>query len=260
MRLERCRSIRIALVYLAHLAVLGCSDDSPTVPDSDSDGVPDQADNCWDVGNPSQTDTDGDGIGDACEVTQTLVHDEYFHPTSWEVVAVDSTGGATQVSVQGSGELGNSGFYRRMTHELPPATSIVVTHRLLGAGFEPAAQGEIVAIDAEFDVALVSPQAPQAQVEHSLVIFQDGEVYERGFSPIVANQWTPFIAENLSASDFRNGQRQSPLWSRAGTSLAFGFRRRTTNAGTDTATVVHTIANLNLYIRSRPGATTGNVE
>jgi len=35
--------------------------------DSDDDGIPDCNDNCPDVGNPDQTDSDGDGIGDACE-------------------------------------------------------------------------------------------------------------------------------------------------------------------------------------------------
>ncbi len=35
--------------------------------DTDGDGIPDYADNCWLVPNPDQADTDGDGIGDACD-------------------------------------------------------------------------------------------------------------------------------------------------------------------------------------------------
>lgn len=41
---------------------------SPTAPsDVDSDAVPDISDNCPLIANPDQTDSDGDGIGDACE-------------------------------------------------------------------------------------------------------------------------------------------------------------------------------------------------
>jgi hypothetical protein len=36
------------------------------LPDTDTDGIPDYLDNCIDVQNPNQTDTDSDGLGDAC--------------------------------------------------------------------------------------------------------------------------------------------------------------------------------------------------
>ena len=41
----------------------GCSDE-----DNDGDGFVDQQDNCPDVSNPTQTDLDNDGIGDACDL------------------------------------------------------------------------------------------------------------------------------------------------------------------------------------------------
>ncbi len=39
----------------------------PPPPDADGDGVPDEIDNC-ELPNPTQSDCDGDGIGDACEI------------------------------------------------------------------------------------------------------------------------------------------------------------------------------------------------
>jgi hypothetical protein len=41
----------------------------PASPDSDADGVPDHLDNCPNTGDADQTDTDGDSVGDPCDVT-----------------------------------------------------------------------------------------------------------------------------------------------------------------------------------------------
>jgi hypothetical protein len=40
--------------------------------DWDCDGVPDAYDNCVGIANPTQTDSDGNGIGDACEAATTV--------------------------------------------------------------------------------------------------------------------------------------------------------------------------------------------
>jgi hypothetical protein len=46
-------------------------------PDRDGDGVADRDDNCADTYNPEQNDTDGDGVGDACNDTSDSDNDEW---------------------------------------------------------------------------------------------------------------------------------------------------------------------------------------
>ena len=47
------------------------TDADPGAPDGDGDGIPDRADNCPALSNQTQTDTDGDKIGDACDCEPT---------------------------------------------------------------------------------------------------------------------------------------------------------------------------------------------
>jgi hypothetical protein len=56
------------------------ADSSSPILDSDGDSIPDDEDNCVDVPNPWQTDTDGDGVGDACQFQDgTFEHPFFIH-------------------------------------------------------------------------------------------------------------------------------------------------------------------------------------
>jgi Flp pilus assembly pilin Flp len=50
-------------------AAPGGEDSKGEVPDTDGDGIPDDADNCPSAANADQSDSDGDGTGDVCDFT-----------------------------------------------------------------------------------------------------------------------------------------------------------------------------------------------
>ncbi len=54
--------------------------DAEVLTDSDGDGVADEVDNCPEVANPDQWDTDQDGEGDACEVQDGTVEHPFLIP------------------------------------------------------------------------------------------------------------------------------------------------------------------------------------
>ena len=77
---DRHRSECIYIMYNI-AGYLDGSDNCPTVAqtdqtDSDGDGIGDACDNCVSVSNPTQTDTDQNGVGDACDTIGGTDKDE----------------------------------------------------------------------------------------------------------------------------------------------------------------------------------------
>jgi len=70
-RVAKRRLFCVFLMFWVCGAWAGPTSSAPGLPlqslDSDDDGVLDGGDNCIDVGNPLQQDTDNDGIGNACD-------------------------------------------------------------------------------------------------------------------------------------------------------------------------------------------------
>ena len=70
--------------------------------DSDGDGYPDGSDNCPMMSNPSQADCDQDGVGDACEIIQTLTTGNMGAfgggTGSGSVIATGTLAGTTSIS------------------------------------------------------------------------------------------------------------------------------------------------------------------
>jgi endoglucanase len=69
----------VAVAVLAALLALAPAASAQEIVDYDLDGVPDEVDNCWDW-NPDQADTDGDGLGDACDYEEPYIPEEEFDP------------------------------------------------------------------------------------------------------------------------------------------------------------------------------------
>jgi hypothetical protein len=109
-------------------------------PDSDGDGVPDNADNCVSVPNPDQADSDHNGVGDACEpvrdqtITFASLADKTFGDAPFTVAATASSGFEVSFTATGKCTIGGT------TVQLIGAGSCTITaHQAGNASYHPAA-------------------------------------------------------------------------------------------------------------------------
>jgi hypothetical protein len=90
-----------------------------TGPDSDGDQIPDNSDNCPDVANPDQEDTNNNGVGDVCECQgtdivlspQTITQDTQHRAEETIVSSETLTNGATVIYQAGTSITLQPGFH-----------------------------------------------------------------------------------------------------------------------------------------------------
>ena len=75
--------------------------------DRDQDGIPDALDKCPDVPSPSQLDTDGDGLGDACDARSTVSDLRLVGGAPQATASVQATSGMPSAGLRVRGTLGS---------------------------------------------------------------------------------------------------------------------------------------------------------
>ena len=113
--------------------------------DTDGDGVPDQSDNCPTRDNPGQVDSDGDGIGDACEVYEA----DFIYDRGWGHIDgpnVLSPDGPTEASYESASESGGIACEEGATEQEVNCTG---GGAIFGSGSPPISYFWSLAMEAE---------------------------------------------------------------------------------------------------------------
>ncbi|MEQ8677656.1 MAG: tandem-95 repeat protein [Aggregatilineales bacterium] len=129
--------------------------DADTIQDTDSDGVSDRADNCPLIANTNQSDSNGDGVGDACSAA-----------------TVPDLSGMTQSQAENA--LQNAGFTTGIVGQsvsvFVPVGQVVVQNPTAGSSFPPGTP-----VDFNISSGIILPDLtglPQAQAESILYALQ----------------------------------------------------------------------------------------
>ena len=163
-----------------------------------------------------------------------VIADEDFAPASWAV----GVSGLFEFDNSQQPTGGNPGAWRRTTH-YGGGTTI---HRLIrpGSQYTPSSQGAIFNVDVSWDRILFA----ETIASERFLVEQDGVVYWTGERSFFSMTWQADSRLNLVATDFSDAGGGHPDFTDTGSTLRFGYSRRTFNQ-----TVPHGIDNFVVTVR-----------
>jgi len=169
-------------------------------------------------------------------------HDETFNDSDWSDLIIYQVGSGSYVAAQQSTG-GNPGYYRRLTHNVPPYGSIITGHLASGATYNPAVLGGIGDIDGSIDIKLIDG-GDCFTVAYALMIKQEDSYYS---GPVVLTTITPEIEiwvnhtfSGLISLDFYRVSGPGPdhpNFTASGSVIQVGYRAGNSTAGGATTTI-----------------------
>jgi YVTN family beta-propeller protein len=177
-------------------------------------------------------------------VDDVVISDTEFEPADWAI----SLGGPLEFEVSQQMTGGNPGAWRRTTH----FGAGIITHRLIrpGSEYTPSSLGAISNLDVSWDRILFA----ESVALESFVVEQDGVLYRTTERAIFLPTWQSDGRMNLVAADFSDASGGHPDFTETGTTLRFGYFRRTTTS----QTIAHGIDNFVVTVR-RSGSPTNQL-
>ena len=128
---RRRSSIHLSVLFIAAGCFSLAQPQSAFAVDSDSDGVDDLIDNCLERANPSQTDSDGDSFGNACD--QDYNNDSMTDDTDKEILRADFYSSNANLDANGDGRVNalDLGFFKLSFGNEPGPNNIAPSETLI---------------------------------------------------------------------------------------------------------------------------------